>query len=251
MTKPVLSIIIPTLNEEKYLGKLLESLVRQNFKDFEVVVVDGNSKDKTLDVAKRYAKALNLKAIIERKKSIGLARNRGADLAKGEYLLFLDADVILPNDFLKKSLNEFERRFLDVGTVLAIPQSNTFKDYFYYAVQNSILRFNQYISPMAIGFCIFSTKRVYSRVKGFDENIKLGEDNDYVERAGKVGKFRLMKSCRIFSSIRRFEAEGHSKVAMQYSLSGLYRTFKGYPENDLFKYHFGGHDALNNNSDTE
>src|SRR3989338_2350043 len=106
----MISIIIPTLNEEKYLPKLLDSIKNQNFSDYELIVADFNSKDRTREIARRYGCKIVLGGIP------GVARNNGSRVAKGEYLLFLDADVILPKHFLYKFVNEFDRKFADIAT---------------------------------------------------------------------------------------------------------------------------------------
>ena len=91
----MLSIIIPTKNEEYYLPKLLESIKRQDYKNYEIIVADAGSKDKTRDVARKSG----CKVVKGGLPSIG--RNNGAKYAKGELLLFLDADTVLPENFLK------------------------------------------------------------------------------------------------------------------------------------------------------
>ena len=91
----MLSIIIPTLNEEKYLPLLLKSIKEQNVKDYEIIISDAQSTDKTLDIAKKN----NCKIVLGGLP--GKARNEGAKVAKGNLLLFLDADVLLGPNFLK------------------------------------------------------------------------------------------------------------------------------------------------------
>ena len=80
-SSPAISVIIPALNEEKYIGNVLDALRKQTFKDFEIIVVDGNSTDRTREIAKKSAKV-----IIEKRPRIGLARNTGAKLAKADLL---------------------------------------------------------------------------------------------------------------------------------------------------------------------
>lgn len=240
MTKPALSIIIPTLNEEKYIGKLLTSLSDQTFKNFEVILVDSESEDKTVSIAKSYK--LSLTVVTEKRKGVGLARNTGAKHAKSNTLLFLDADIILPRYFLKDCLNEFEQRFLEVATATSIPISRELRIHLYFYIQNWTIIAGQYFSPLALGYCIFCTKRIHERINGFDENVILGEDTDYAERAGRWGKFRILRSGKVRVSTRRFDKEGWYKVGLKYFGAGAYRIFKGNVESDTFKYHFGKYD---------
>ena len=83
----MLSIIVPTLNEEEYLPKLLESIKKQDFKDYEIIVADAGSEDKTLEIAKKRG------CIITKGGSITVGRNNGAKVARGDIFLFLDSDV--------------------------------------------------------------------------------------------------------------------------------------------------------------
>ena len=103
MTK--VSVIIPTLNEEKLLPSTLESLNAQTYKDFELIVKDGLSVDKTVDIAKRYgAKVISLKD-----SSAGEARNQGARYAGGSILVFLDADTLMASDAMNKLVKNLEK----------------------------------------------------------------------------------------------------------------------------------------------
>jgi len=102
----MISIIIPTLNEETFLPKLLDSLVTQTQKDFEVIVVDGSSKDKTVELAHSFSANLpNLQVIVSNKASLPLQRNLGAKNAIGDWLVFVDADSILMPYFIERILN--------------------------------------------------------------------------------------------------------------------------------------------------
>jgi 1,2-diacylglycerol 3-alpha-glucosyltransferase len=98
LEKPLVSIIIPALNEEKYIEKTLKSVRRQTYPKIEVIVVDNGSTDRTGEIAKKYAN----KVIVEEKRGIGIARNRGAKEAKGDILLFLDADTEIEKDCVEK-----------------------------------------------------------------------------------------------------------------------------------------------------
>lgn len=93
MQKPLFSVIIPALNEEKFLPTLLDSLVRQTKKNFEVIVVDGKSKDQTVKVARLYSKKIaHLQVIVSSKANLPFQRNLGASKAQGDWLVFADAD---------------------------------------------------------------------------------------------------------------------------------------------------------------
>jgi glycosyltransferase involved in cell wall biosynthesis len=106
MKNPAISVIVPSLNEEKYIGNVFDGLDAQTFKDFEVIVVDGNSTDKTREIVKKRGG----KVIIERRPHIGLARNTGAKAAKGEILFFTDADSKPSKDLFKTYYEYFKEK---------------------------------------------------------------------------------------------------------------------------------------------
>lgn len=216
-----LSIVIPAKNEEKYLPELLKSIKKQTFQGYEIIVADNESVDRTVEIARSY----NCKII---KGGLpGRARNLGVKAAKGEIILFLDADTELESDdFLKSALEEFELKKLGIAVPLAYVRGNRL-DKLYYAFWNFLVRIFQDISPLAGGWCVFTKKKLHDAIKGFNEEISLGEDSDYAKRAAKFGKFGIIHSVKAKVSPRRFQKEGHLKVALQVLASGLYWAFRG------------------------
>jgi len=230
----MLSIIIPTYNEEEYLPFLLRSIIVQSFKDYEIIVADNHSTDRTREIAKEFGAT-----IVDGGMPAG-GRNRGAEAAKGEILLFLDSDVVLPDPwFLQMTVAEFEKRKLGAATCRILPLSKKSVDKIFHHAFNYFLWVTQASVPHAPGFCIFARKSVHQAIHGFDEEIKLAEDHDYVNRASKVGKFRVLKTYKIPVSVRRFDRDGRFNVAMKYLLSELYLRTKGNIKNDIFNYTFG------------
>ncbi|MBI2558788.1 glycosyltransferase [Candidatus Woesearchaeota archaeon] len=226
----MISIIIPALNEEKYLTKLLDCIKKQAYKDYEVIVADADSKDTTKQIAKKYG------CRIVKGGLPGIGRNNGAKAAKGDILFFLDADVQFDNNFLKNAIEEFEKRKLDVAGLCIYPQGNNLVDKIFLSVFNLWTFSTQLFYPNASGSGIMCKKWIFKKVKGFDETIKLSEDMDYVKRCSKHGKFRILKSAKSYVAMRRFEKEGRLKVGLKLLLSGLHRLLFGEIRSDVFKY---------------
>ena len=113
---PAVSIIMPMYNVEKYIGDCLDSLVEQTFKDFEVIVVDDCSTDRSCEIAESYALKLNLTLIRSEKNSgsPGIARNKGIDIAKGKYLYLVDSDDAITETALGELYNLAEEFQADV-----------------------------------------------------------------------------------------------------------------------------------------
>ncbi len=228
----MLSIIIPTLNEEKHLAQLLKSIKKQDFKNYEVIIADAGSKDKTLEIAKRY------KCKIVKGGSPAQGRNQGAKIAKGERLLFLDADVILPKKIFGKILKEFKKRKLKIASFFLLPSEKEKSSQFFFTLFYNfpIFLLEKIIPHAAMGILI--EKKLFKKLKGFDENIKLAEDHDLARRAKKLGKYGILKEAKLFVSSRRFKKEGWIGTYLKYLLCEGHMIFIGPVKSDLFKYKF-------------
>jgi glycosyltransferase involved in cell wall biosynthesis len=229
----MISIIIPTLNEEKYLPLLLASIKDQDFKDYEIILADAGSKDRTLEIARKY----NCLIIPGGLPSKG--RNEGAKAAKGDLLFFIDADSILSADFFEKCLNEFRERNLDFASFGLMPIEgkkihklafNMFYNWYIYAVE-------KILPHAAMG--ILAKRDLFLRLNGYDETIKLAEDHDLGRRAHKIATFGIIKSVKINVSDRRFRKDGWIKTIVKYVLCELHMIFIGPVRSDIFKYEFG------------
>lgn len=226
------SIIIPTLNEENYLPRLLKSIKKQTFKDYEIIIADAGSTDST----KKIAKELGCKVI---KGGLpGKGRNEGAKIAKSDLLLFLDADIILPDDFLEKTIKEFEKKKLDTASFFLVPitSNGTLKNLFSYTYRGWVASLERPIPHGAMG--ILNKKSIHQKINGYDESLKLCEDHDYVQRSAKVGKFRVIRGTRIFYSLRRFHQDGFVRTCLKYVGSEMHHIFIGPIKSDIFKYKF-------------
>src|SRR4030042_1929958 len=120
----MISIVIPTLNEEKFLPSLLSSLVEQSKKVFEIVVVDGSSKDKTVAIAQSFASDLpKLQVIVGQKANLPRQRNIGAKATTGEWLVFIDADSVVFPHFIERISTYIHEAHPSFFTTWARPDS--------------------------------------------------------------------------------------------------------------------------------
>jgi glycosyltransferase involved in cell wall biosynthesis len=227
------SIIIPTLNEEQMLPKLLDSIKVQDFDDYEVIVSDANSKDSTRAIAEQYG----CRVVNGGLPAVG--RNAGAAAARGDFLFFLDADVIIPQGFIRNVYEEMQDCYYDLATCEIRPLSNYRLDRVLHRMINLAVILNLKVDPKAFGFCIFVTKRLFERVGGFDETIYVAEDNDFVKRASEFRSLRYLSSAHIMVSVRRFEKEGRFAYMNKGIKLNLYRTFRGEIRNaEVVTYEF-------------
>jgi glycosyltransferase involved in cell wall biosynthesis len=200
MTEKI-SIIIPTLNEEHHIGNCLNSVFQQDSSCFdEVIVADAGSKDKTLDIVQKY----DVKVVTGGLP--GIARNNGAQAAKGNYLLFLDADTILPPQFFNKAINHFETKKLRVATFYLAPSAGGFFSKLVLQIYN---RISSLFAPLRVGFltagcCILVERSAHLAVQGFSNSTVVLEEYDYVQRIKKFGKFSVIP-VKVTTSIRRFK----------------------------------------------
>ncbi|MDD2696581.1 MAG: glycosyltransferase [Candidatus Pacebacteria bacterium] len=237
----MLSIIIPTLNEEKYLPRLLKSIEKQNFTDYEIIVADAGSKDRTTQIAKNFGGKIVAGGLPAK------GRNQGAKEARGDLLLFLDADLKVPENFLEKSLKEFEERKLDVASYTLIPQTKrkVVKTGFN-LLWNRMINLSQNVLPNgAMGILI--RKKFFDKVGGFEEDIKLAEDLYFVRQAAKFGRFGIIKSTKIYIILRRFEKDGYFKTLLKYILCFFYMLSGRAVRSDILNYRFNHYSKDNKN----
>ncbi|MDY0362852.1 MAG: glycosyltransferase family 2 protein [Desulforegulaceae bacterium] len=226
----MLSIIIIAYNEEKYIPQILESLRLQTFKNFEVIISDSNSTDNTKNAAIAFKQYFNEFKYLKLDKAAGPAygRNKGADHAKYERLLFLDSDTKLKNDFIEKTLKEINRKKIDIATCpIKISEHNFISDSGAFFLNSFMLVLRPFY-PTAFGACFFSTKNVHKKIGGFNENLGICEDCNYVKTAAKTYnfKFKILKPC-FYTSDRRAAKEGNIQLTLKYLKTHLYRIFTG------------------------
>lgn len=214
----MISIIIPTLNEERSLRETLAQFKKLTTIPFEIIVSDGGSQDKTLEIAQEF----DCKIVIyngKKRQTIGQARNLGAEQASGDFFVFIDADIRIPkpNQFFREVLQAFkEDRALTGATVhLRVEhQKETFSDRvlfilvnWVHGVRNNVLQFGS-----ASGEFQCVRAEAFRKIGGFNESLVAYEDIDLFERLANQGKTRLLPKQQVFHSGRRAHKIGHIKL---------------------------------------
>jgi glycosyltransferase involved in cell wall biosynthesis len=227
-----LTVVVPALNEAERLPALLDALERQTRRPDQIVIADAGSTDDTRVIAV----ARGAQVVDGGKPAAG--RNAGARVATGDLLLFLDADDELDDDFIAGALDEFDDRNLVVATSFVEPIERDPRNIFATEVVNLYLDVMQYVAPHAPGFCILVRRNVHKAIDGFDETVVLAEDHDYVQRAAEHGRFRVLRTVTVATSMRRIEKEGLVRLAFKYLYCELY-VVTGRPIREVpFDYEF-------------
>lgn len=223
MMKPRFSVIIPTLNEEKFLPKLLASLTRQTVKNFEVIIVDGNSTDRTVAVAKRFAKKLPITQLISEKTGVSRQRNMGAMAAKTDWLVFVDADSILLANFMERIGRFIDRKRAKFFTTWLKADSDDPADAIAGFLMNMSIEGAILIErPWAPGPLTVIRRDVFKTIGGYDENASYGEDHELSVIGLEKGiPFEILREILYIYSFRRFRKEGSIKVMERNMKSAL------------------------------
>jgi len=197
---PLITVIIPAHNEESYLPDTLDSLHRQNYSRVEVIVVANGCTDDTAQMAERRCHRL----IVLSQKSLGVARNLGARMAKGELLVFLDADTSIEPLTMQIIAQQFSKAEA-AGTLKGKPDSSTGAFCLIYALKNFLHRTKLHSGSSGVIIC---WKQDFLRVGGFDEGLEVRENSELIRRLKKFGRYRYIGDVAATTSMRRYEQCG-------------------------------------------
>lgn len=224
------SIVIPTLNEEILLPRLLDNLVSQRYKKpFEVLIVDAGSEDNTRKIPNLYKKRLSIQWIDAKRKNLSFQRNLGAQASNGEYVIFIDADSQIPNTFL----SNLDKELIKTPYLICIPKIETSNessiDKSIMKIANYLISVSKYIkTPITPGACLIIHRQTFLFLKGFKttktqtDKALFPEDMDFVFRAKKAGIIpKQLKTISFMFSLRRAEKEGYLVLTAKYLASGL------------------------------
>lgn len=222
--EPLVSVIIPTKNEERYIKNTLISLKRQTYKKIEIIVVD-SSDDNTASVCKPF-----VDKIIKKEANIPQAKNLGAKHARGEFLVFLDADTILLPSWINKSLRYLINGEYDVVIGNVSTREKDFRAYLIGGIYRSFLELTGLISNFSMGGIPFMiTKKFFEESGGFREDFVSCEDIEFLKRLKKHRKIKVDKKILSLISMRRFEKNGYIREILEESRSGIHFLSRNKP----------------------
>jgi glycosyltransferase involved in cell wall biosynthesis len=228
----MLSIIIPTKNEEKLLPLLLDSIKKNPLsREYEIIVADAGSCDRTREIAQEYG------ARIIEGGMPAVGRNKGARAARGDILLFLDADVAIHGN-MNHAIDEFEKRGLDVASCpMQLMTESRIVNFIVQIAYNVPITILEGVIAHGADFMMMR-KPVHEKIGGFDEDILIAEDHDYMRRGMGEGKFGILRSITVLTFPRRYEQDGWLRVCAKFLLCGIHMAFIGPVKREIVVYHF-------------
>ncbi|OQA93515.1 MAG: Poly-beta-1,6-N-acetyl-D-glucosamine synthase [Microgenomates group bacterium ADurb.Bin219] len=204
LVKPKISLVIPAYNEEKFLGKTLLSVQKQNFKDFEIIVVDNNSSDRTAAIAKEFG----ARVIFAPEKKVSVARQAGFFAAKAEIIATTDADTILPSGWLSRIYREFAENpdLVAFGGPFSFYSGSWLARIITANFSFLLWRLDRVINGHWTlgGVNLAVKKKAFQQIGGFAVRLSVGEDAEICQRLSHVGRIKFSFDHRVLTSGRRF-----------------------------------------------
>ncbi len=219
----LVSVIVPAYDEENYIRPCLESLAHQHRDgfDFEIILVDANSTDRTREIAQEYGVYI----VLQEQRGIAEARELGFRAARGEIIASTDADSIPPKDWLVRLVAVFRQSPKIVGIYgpARLYDGKPHEDFFLYYLGGSYLWLNAAINKPVFSGQNFAVRReAWQAVGGFDCDWVSAEDVNLSLKLARVGKVKFDWDIRVYTSARRTR-EGYWAL-LSHSLSNYFRV---------------------------
>jgi glycosyltransferase involved in cell wall biosynthesis len=223
-----LTIVIPAKNEANMLPNLLQSLCEQDYEEMgaiRVIVADAGSTDDTVMTALSFRDRLLVEVISGGLPSVG--RNAGAQLATTRFLLFLDADVELPDPtLLRRAMCRMRRKNLHLVTTNIACSEGGFFDGLLYAGNNFMQRVGSFTKPFATGMFMLFERNAFWTLGGFNERALFAEDYLLSKGVPRL-RFRIVRG-RVLTTNRRFQKLGHWTMVRMFVRTMMHSWDDGY-----------------------
>ena len=218
MKNPTVSVVIIAYNEEEYIAKTLDSLMKQTIKPEEIIVVDNNSEDRTAEIASKYK---GVRVVSEKEQGMSPARNRGFNEARSKILVKLDADTVLEEDFIRNLKEVFLREKKAVAIIPYVLYPLCIWDISFRLTIISYLTEILLGSKTCSGGSYVLTKEAWEKVRGniCNDDKKVHEDTEISLHLDNIGKVVYAKDCKSVTSSRRIRER--PQVLIEYSIRFL------------------------------
>lgn len=203
----MISVVIPTFNEEENIAQCLVSLSHQTLprSEYEIIVVDGGSKDKTCEIAKKYAD----KVFTQTSRKVGGARNDGVKEVKGDIIATTDADCILPPGWIKRISEDFRDPEVVQLYGPVYPIEEGFRNRFSLLLANTFSRIGYYSQTFfyTLGCNTAFRKDAFLKAGGY-RCIDAGDDLEIAMRMKDLGSVKFDGRLKVGFSMRRYKQYG-------------------------------------------
>ncbi len=234
-----ISVIVPALNEEKLIERTLACFppATRRRAAMELIVSDGGSRDRTVEIAHRHADRV-VEHVDPRRQTIAEGRNRGAEVAHGRLLVFINADTVPsdPTRFIEELIRLRDR--IDVESPLPhrdrtatvavacpveiAPAERRLSDRLFHGFFNNYVRMlNAAGLGMGRGECQVVRRDAFESVGGYNDRMAAGEDFDLYKRLAHLGRIAHRSTLQVYESPRRFRRYGYLRVLAEWTLNAL------------------------------
>jgi glycosyltransferase involved in cell wall biosynthesis len=201
-----ISVIIPAFNEQESLPPTLAALDQQDYPHFETVVVANGCTDRTAEVVE--GKCDQFHELKER--GLGPARNLGAEKARGNLLLFLDADTLLERNALSTIALKFKPHH-SAGTLRGVPDNGRAPYKLIYFFKNLVHKSHAHHGSSGVILC---WKDQFKAAGGFDNELYLRENSDLMKKLRRFGSYKYIGATPAITSMRRYERTGTAEMVL-------------------------------------
>jgi len=220
---PKITVVIPVKNGERTIGKCLEAVLNQSIRPYEVIVVDGHSSDKTVEIAKRF----NVRLLYEDYGTVGGARQVGLEASNGDYVAFTDADCIPEKRWLENLVKEFSDEVVGVGGGLKYYGEGLWDSSIAFAintligsgnsVQGRLFKEKRFVKSLSGCNCMYR-KETLIKIGGFNVNLSINEDTELNRRLCKIGRLLYVPNATVIH-IHDRGLKGFAKRMYQFGYS--------------------------------